>query len=173
MSRLFGPMRQIGYVVRDIEKTMSHWLKVCAIGPWFYNEKAQFESVTYNGKVYNDMRVSLAFANSGDMQIELIQQRCNTPSMYLEFLASGKEGMQHWSAWPENYHEIYKRALDKGFTVLQEGTHPRGPFAYFTSRTVQDPVIEISELTAGRRRFFDMVREAAANWDGRDPIRQI
>ena len=25
MSRLFGPMRQVGYVVRDIEKAMNHW----------------------------------------------------------------------------------------------------------------------------------------------------
>jgi hypothetical protein len=28
MSTLFGPMRQIGYVVRDIEKAMRHWVEV-------------------------------------------------------------------------------------------------------------------------------------------------
>ncbi len=173
MSRLFGPMRQLGYVVRDIEKTMSHLSSVCAIGPWFYNENAQFSSVTYNGKDCSGMQVSLAFANSGDMQIELIQQRCNTPSMYLEFLASGKEGRQHWSSWPENYDEVYKRALEQGYTVWQEGTMPRGPFAYFKTEGVQGTVFEISQLTPGRRRFFDMVREAAVNWDGRDPIRAV
>lgn len=115
----------------------------------------------------------MAFANSGDIQIELIQQRCNTPSMYLEFLASGKEGMQHWSSWPDNYHEIYKRALEQGYTAWQEGVNPRGPFAYFKNEGVQGTVIEMSQLTPGRRRFFDMVREAAVNWDGRDPIRRI
>ena len=36
MSRLFGPMRQIGYVVRDIEKAMRHWVEVNRVGPWFY-----------------------------------------------------------------------------------------------------------------------------------------
>lgn len=173
MSKLFGPMRQAGYVVRDIEKAMLHWSNVCAVGPWFYNKKAAFSSVTYKRKDCSELQISMAFANSGDIQIELIQQRCSTPSMYLEFLASGKEGMQHWSAWPENYHEVYRLALEKGFTVWQEGTHPRGPFAYFRSQAGQDPVIEISELTPGRRGFFDMVREAAANWDGRDPIRPI
>jgi hypothetical protein len=25
MSRLFGPMRQVGIVVRDIERPMRHW----------------------------------------------------------------------------------------------------------------------------------------------------
>ena len=36
MSRLFGPMRQVGIVVRDIEKAMRHWVEVCGVGPWFY-----------------------------------------------------------------------------------------------------------------------------------------
>ena len=38
MSRLFGPMRQVGIVVRDIEKAMHHWAEVCGVGPWFYAE---------------------------------------------------------------------------------------------------------------------------------------
>jgi hypothetical protein len=39
MSRLFGPMRQVGIVVRDIEKAMRHWVEVCGVGPWFYAEQ--------------------------------------------------------------------------------------------------------------------------------------
>ena len=39
MSRLFGPMRQVGMVVRDIEKAMRHWVEVCGVGPWFYAEQ--------------------------------------------------------------------------------------------------------------------------------------
>ena len=39
MSRLFGEMRQIGIVVRDIEATMQHWVAVCGVGPWFYADK--------------------------------------------------------------------------------------------------------------------------------------
>jgi Glyoxalase/Bleomycin resistance protein/Dioxygenase superfamily len=33
MSRLFGPMRQVGIVVRDIEKAMRHWVEACGVGP--------------------------------------------------------------------------------------------------------------------------------------------
>jgi hypothetical protein len=33
MSRLFGDMRQVGIVVRDIEAAMRHWVEVCGIGP--------------------------------------------------------------------------------------------------------------------------------------------
>ncbi len=33
MSRLFGPIRQNGYVVRDIEAAMAHWIDVLQVGP--------------------------------------------------------------------------------------------------------------------------------------------
>lgn len=32
MSRLFGNMRQVGIVVRDIEAAMRHWVEVCGVG---------------------------------------------------------------------------------------------------------------------------------------------
>jgi hypothetical protein len=71
----------------------------------------------YAGQHYDDVHISIALANSGDLQLELIQQRCNTPTMYRDFLAAGNEGMQHWSSWPENYDEIYQRALATGYTT--------------------------------------------------------
>ena len=40
MSRLFGPLRQMGFVVRDIDKAMRHWIEVCGIGPWYIAEEA-------------------------------------------------------------------------------------------------------------------------------------
>ena len=98
MSRLFGPMRQIGIAVRDIEKAMRHWVEVCGIGPWFYAERLPLTSFSYGGKRYDDIHLSIALANSGDMQIELIQQRSDHPSMGRDFLAANpRGGLQHWS----------------------------------------------------------------------------
>ena len=41
MSRIFGPVRQNGYVVRDIEKAMTHWVEVMGVGPWYYIDRVQ------------------------------------------------------------------------------------------------------------------------------------
>src|ERR1700704_756368 len=137
MSRLFGPMRQIGIVVRDIEKAMHHWIEVCGIGPWFYAEQLPLTEFRYKGRPY-DIRMSVALANSGDVQLELIQQRCDSPSLYRDFLAGGHEGMQHWSSWPENYHEIRERALKSGWQIGQEdrpgGRHAARPIHLFPQR---------------------------------------
>jgi hypothetical protein len=172
MSRLFGPLRQMGYVVRDIEKAMQHWIDVVGVGPWFYTDRLPVDTFTYRGARHDGIHLSVALANSGDVQLELIQQRCQTPSMYQEFLGAGHEGLQHWSSWPEDYDAIYQRALASGYTLGQEGTSPRGRFVYFGEEGHPGTVIEMAHLTPTRRRIFDQIREAAVGWDGRDPIRR-
>ncbi len=89
MSRLFGAMRQVGIVVRDIEAAMRHWVEVCGVGPWFNADRLAVTGFTYAGRRYDEVHISIALANSGDVQLELIQQRCGTPSMYRDFLPPG------------------------------------------------------------------------------------
>ena len=85
MSCLFGELRQIGIVVRDIESAMKHWVAVCGVGPWFYTDKFAVTEFGYRGTRYDDIHISIALANSGDVQLELIQQRCETPSIIATF----------------------------------------------------------------------------------------
>lgn len=172
MSLLFGPLRQTGLVVRDIEAAMRHWVDVCGVGPWFYAERLPLTSFSYRGHRHDGIHVSVALANSGDVQLELIQQRCDTPSMYRDFLAAGHEGLQHWSSWPEDYDDLYQRALANGYVVGQEGDSARGRFCYFADEGHPGTVIEMAHLTPARHRIFDQIREAAMRWDGADPIRR-
>ena len=135
MSRFFGPMRQVGIVVRDIEKAMRHWVEVYGVGPWFYAEQLPMDQFRYKGRPY-DLKVSIALANSGDVQFELIQQRNDVPSLYRDFLAAGHEGMQHWSSWPVNYQEIRARALASGWQICQEGDTPRVRSSIFSMKGI-------------------------------------
>jgi len=86
MSRLFGPLRQMGFVVRDIDKAMRHWVEVCGVGPWYIAERLPLNGFWYKGQRFDDIHLTIALANSGEVQLELIQQRDDTPSMYREFL---------------------------------------------------------------------------------------
>ena len=92
MSRLFGDIRQNGYVVRDIERAMRHWTETLGVGPFFYIEKVPVRNFRYRGAP-SDLDMSVALANTGALQIELIQQRNDAPSMYRDFLARGPEGL--------------------------------------------------------------------------------
>ena len=91
MSRFFGPVRQAGYVVRDIEAAMDYWSRELGIGPWFYNPRVPIVNYRYRGEAYEPHN-SVALANSGFVQVELIQTRNDVPSMYRDFLAAGNTG---------------------------------------------------------------------------------
>lgn len=174
MSRLFGPVRQNGYVVRDIRAAMDHWVNVMGVGPWFYIERVKTDYFRHRGHDSN-AEMSIALANSGDLQLELIQQRNDAPSMYKEFLDAGHEGLQHVAFWTTTYQQLYDRALSLGYRVGHEGQigGDQGRFAYFDSNAHPGSVIEISDISGNKGRFFDHIRRAAATWDGADPIRDV
>jgi hypothetical protein len=174
MSRTFGPVRQNGYVVRDIHVAMDHWIRQLGVGPWFYIERVKTDYFRHRGR-HSNVEMSIALANSGDLQIELIQQRNDAPSMYKEFLDAGHEGLQHVAFWTKDYQLLYDRALSLGYTVGHEGQigGEQGRFAYFDSAGHPGSVIEISDISGNKGRFFDHIRKVALDWDGSEPVRAV
>lgn len=172
MSRMFGQIAQIGYVVEDIEASMQQWIRH-GVGPWFYIERVQTDYFRHRG-VDSAVEMSVALANSGDVQLELIQQRNDAPSMYREFLDSGCAGAQHIAYWTTDFQDLYDRALAAGYIVGQEGQigGEQGRFAYFDTEHDQGTVIEISDISGPKGQMFAYIRQQAATWDGAEPIRR-
>jgi hypothetical protein len=172
MSRIFGNPAQMGYVVRDVRAAMDAWIEH-GVGPWFYFDKVETDYFRYRG-ADSPLQMSVAIANSGDLQIELIQQRNDAPSLYKEFLDSG---LQHVAYWTTDYQALYDKALDEGYVVGHEGSigGEQGRFAYLEKAGTagSGTMIEISDISGPKGMFFAHVREVAANWDGSDPIRQL
>jgi hypothetical protein len=171
MSIKFGKIAQLGYVVRDIDAAMDNWLRH-GVGPWFYVGDVQIDYFHYHG-TDSDMKMSVALANSGDVQIELIQPRNDAPSMYKDFLDAGREGMQHIAYWTDDYQTLLDQALADGYTVGQDGSigGERGRFAYLDTEREQGTVIELSDVSGHKGQLFQYIRDAAAHWDGTEPIR--
>jgi catechol 2,3-dioxygenase-like lactoylglutathione lyase family enzyme len=174
VSRIFGKVCQNGYVVRDIEAALAHWTRVLGVGPFFYVERVPMDWFRYHG-ADSPLEVSIALANSGELQIELIQQRNDAPSMYRDFLRAGREGLQHIAYWTTTYQSDLDRLLAQGYRIGQEGQigGPQGRFVYFETEAHPGTVIELSDASGAKGAFFAHVRRAAAEWDGSDPIRIV
>ncbi len=171
MSRFLGEIRQLGYVVDDIESAMAHWYGVMGVGPWFYNPKVPIRDYRYDGKSY-EVHNSVALANSGFVQIELIQTRDDTPSMYRDFKRAGHRGLQHVAYWTQDYDADLARMQAEGFRVRMSGeVGANGRFCYFDREAHPGTVIELSEVVGPKGRLFDLIRSAARNWDGSEPVR--
>lgn len=173
MSRFFGKVCQNGYVVRDIEAALKHWTDVLGVGPFYYIDRVPVDHFTFRGEP-SDVELSIALANTGDMQIELIQQRNDAPSMYREFLDAGNEGLQHMSYWSTNYQQDYDRLIAQGYKVGQEGQigGPDGRFVYFDTEAHSGTVIELSDISGSKGSFFEHICKVSQDWDGSRPIRE-
>jgi catechol 2,3-dioxygenase-like lactoylglutathione lyase family enzyme len=171
MSRFFGEIRQAGYVVPDIVAAMDYWSRVLGVGPWFYAERVPVVNFRYRGMPSAPV-TSVALANSGALQIELIQQRNDAPTMYRDFIDAGRSGLQHVAYWTERFDADLARLTAQGFTIGMSGeVGERGRFVYFETEFHPGSVIELSEVAGPKGRLFRMIRESAAGWDGRDPVR--
>lgn len=174
MSRIFGNVRQNGYVVNDIEAAMKHWTEVLGVGPFFYFEEVPVRNFRYRGEP-SDPKLSIALANSGDLQIELIQQRNDAPSLYRDFLGAGHEGLQHLAYWTETFDADFDHLRELGFQVGHSGEigGPDGRFVYFATEDHPGTVIELSEVSGPKGVFFRHIAEAARSWDGSEAIRRF
>jgi len=106
------------------------------------------------------------------VQVELIQQRNDAPSMYQDFLKAGRTGLQHLAYWTEDFDNDLARLLEKGWKVGMSGeVGERGRFVYFETEFHPGTVIELSEIAGPKGTVFRIIRESAENWDGSDPVR--
>lgn len=171
MSRYLGEIRQLGYVVPDIEAAMDYWSRVLGVGPWFYNPRVPIRNYHYNGEAHEPHN-SVALANAGHIQVELIQTRNDVPSMYRDFQQGGQSGLQHVAYWTEDYDRDLARLLELGWKPVMQGeVGERGRFIYFDTEYHPGTVIELSEVAGPKGRMFRMIREASEGWDGRDAVR--
>lgn len=174
MSRIFGEVRQLGYVVEDIHAALDHWTQILGVGPFYLFSDMEIQNFTYNGESY-PMRLFGAVAFSGPLQIELIQQRNDSPSMFREFL-DGNEGggLHHLGFWCNDADALCTKACGMGYTVGQSGEVVKGErFYYLRTELHPGTVVEISEAGELKRQFFSFLRDEAARWDGSDPIRHL
>jgi hypothetical protein len=167
-----GPIRQNGYVVRTLDRAIDSWLEV-GVGPWLV-----LPHLTQTGSVYRgdptEPVVSIAFANSGALQVELIVQEDDSPSIYREFLDSGREGFHHLAWWAEDFEGVARAAEHAAWPVVHAGNAGgMAQFAYYDPGGVTSTVVEVMELTDATRWLVSTVRDAAAGWDGSDPVRNL
>jgi hypothetical protein len=179
MSRTFGEIRQIAFVVSGIDASMQYWANMLGIGPFFIKRHITLADFCYRGQRQASPSISIALANSGSLQIELIQQHDDTPSIYREFQHSGQKGLQHVAAWVSRAEFDIRRAtlLNEGHVLVQEGTIPSSGvrLAYFDTELDENGLIfELADLKepAQYQRVMG-IAAAASVWDGQAPVIEV
>lgn len=166
----FGPVRQIAYVVRDLDASVRHWLRHTGIGPWTCFRNAVLEGRFLGQPV--TVAIDVALGYQGELEIELIQPRgSGTP--YHDDAGRPLVGMHHIASFTDDLERAVAMARERGLAPRFEATNPVTRVAYLESPDEPGVLFELIQYSAEGLAGWRQRVEAARTWDGSDPIRTI
>lgn len=162
-------IKQIAYVVDDLDAAIAHWVRVLRVGPFFRFDDVSAADMRYRGAPAT-ARLSIAVGNSGGVQIELIALRDGAPSIYRELT----RGVNHLALLASDFDAETHRLEALGHPVAWALSLPGlCRVHYHDTLAVFGHFIELWEATDAMRGFVEMVESAAVGWDGSDPVRRL
>jgi methylmalonyl-CoA/ethylmalonyl-CoA epimerase len=138
------PLAQVGIVVRDVEKTMDFYTAAFGFGPWTI-----FDEIPNPG-----FKVKIAMAQSGQVQLELIQV-LEGESLHSKFLKEKGEGLHHLAFFVVDIDKELARLTKLGITPYESAKVPGfdAGFAYLNTDKIGGVMFE---LLQGAHRLKDM-----------------
>ena len=159
---------QIGFVVGDVIEAAARWAAVHGIGP-FHILPVVEQNTIFRGKPASAL-IQVGIAQAGPVQIELIQQHCDRPSIYRDWSRDGSCAFHELATLTPDYDDRKAQLLDLGYEVTAESA---GRFRVAYVDTVADFgfVTEVVEYTERFHAQLTDISEVCRTWDGSDPVR--
>jgi methylmalonyl-CoA/ethylmalonyl-CoA epimerase len=166
-----GDIMQMAYVPFDYAAALKFWTQKMGAGPFFEANHIKLQNVKYLGQPI-DLDFSLAIGYWGDIQIELVRQHNDVPSIFSTWLRNGHEGVHHACILVDSLDEARKHCAEHDMTIAQEGTvRSGGEVIYIDTGGGPGSMVEVLARGPGTDAYFAMMKKAAREWDGSNPVR--
>lgn len=173
MSFSHHPIRQIAYFVQDVRVAAERHSALYGSGPYFVAEHIALRRAVHRG-VEGVLDHSSAYGQWGELMIEFVQQNDPGPSVFREMYPDGREGMHHVALIVDDLAVARARFEDAGMPVALHAEMMDGfTFLMMDAVARYGHFVELYEGAPVLTGFYDMVRETARGFDGRDVIREI
>ena len=157
---------QNAYVVDNLEEAIERWTKLYGIGPWVIMPHVIGQNLTYRGEP-SELDFSAGFVQSGEINIELIEQHTDGPSAFRDMFAPGEEGFHHVAIISDDYEGDKARFEAAGCPVATEFSLAQDSgIAFIDTRKMLGHMVELYQNEASINRLYSVIRQAAENWDG-------
>jgi methylmalonyl-CoA/ethylmalonyl-CoA epimerase len=110
---------QVGYVVQDIDKTVSYYKNTLGVRPWMLMDERPEPCIEKGKKVHPLLRIALAYM--GAVQVELIQVM-EGESIHLNHPADSPWRIHHLGFMVQDIDKRLDACQEMGIEVLQRGT---------------------------------------------------
>lgn len=163
---------QLGFVVDDLVDTAMRWAQVFGIGPFHVLPPIELPC-TYRGAA-SGIDLQIGIAQAGPVQIELIEQRCDRPSVYRDLVAKGGSGFHQLCTVTRDYEGKKAHYVALGYELATELTAPDGQrVAYFDTVADFGFFTEVVDETPTFLANLAAISRTCAEWDGSDPVRLL
>jgi hypothetical protein len=160
---------QLGYMVDDLVTAAETWARVFGVGPFHVMPVAD-QHATYRGDPAT-ITIQVAVAQAGPVQIELIKQHCDRPSVFRDWHRGRVSGLHQLSTVTPDYDGKKAHYERLGYEVAAESNSGRFRVAYFDTAADFGFYTEVVEQTRGFLRVLNEMSRTCADWDGTDPVR--
>ena len=159
----FGPVRQMGHVVDDIDLWMDELSREQQLGPWLVMRNVALPCTFRGEKSLPEIHVALTYRD--DMQIELIQPLNDAASPYREVLQSGQYGLHHTAHLCADIHRDTERAMAQGFQIACDIRMMGSRYVYL-EKPDEPGYVEFLPASLMMRGMFRQGIAASRKWQG-------
>ena len=163
-SKTYGPIRQIAYIVEDLDAAIRHWTAFAGIGPWTVYKNTSMRGHCRGADTTVKMNVGLSY--QGEVQIELIQVTSRTPSPYQDPGGHSLIGMHHIAWLSHDIDADVASAKQRGMVPAFEASNGVVRVAYMESAAEPGLLLEFIEAAPVVLESFASGVKAAREWDG-------
>lgn len=160
---------QHAWVVPDLDAAIHHWHRTLGVGPFLVNRNLKISNPMYRGAP-RAVAFSTAVAQSGSVQIELVEQHDDGPSAFRDTVPAGASGFHHVAIIAEDFDAALREHA--GVEIAAEGRFGDIRFVYLDTSATLGAMLEILEDRPAIRAFFGAIRKANERWNG-DPATLI
>lgn len=164
------PIRQVAYVVADLDASVRHWLRHTGIGPWTCFRNAVLVGQYAGREVAVTIDVALGYR--GELEIELIQPR-SAVSPYQDAAGEPLLGMHHIAWFTDDLAAAVEAACARGLELRFRAANPVTRVAYLASPAEAGVLYELIEYSAEGLAGWRQRIEAARGWDGSNPLQIV
>jgi hypothetical protein len=161
---------QIAFISNDLRADAAEWSNNYGVGPFYELTHIPVVNTRYRGTP-TSMDISAAIAYWGDLQVEFIQQFDDKPSAYKEGCLNQQMGVHHIGVHVEDYDIAFAQMRELNAVPVTETEIPGAVRATYFEVPGRLPFVEIIEVQPQFRADWDVMKQAAAAWNGEDPYR--
>jgi len=158
---------QVAFLVDDLDSAIDNWVSLHNVGPFYVDRHTGYAERSFRDAP-GEWDVSLAFAYSGDLQIELVQCHDDSPSVFSEFRSIHGRGAHHLGAITPDLAGDIRAFAERGIAPVQHAVSSSGVEpAFFETGAVPGQMLELIQGSDPLQAAFGALKAAADAWDGK------